>query len=58
MQSISSRIWTRVTVSISYDNNHYTTGTSKKSYVMTDGRNQKSLDLKEESIKFGIFLKL
>ena len=28
MQSISFRIWTRVTVSISYDDNHYTTGTS------------------------------
>ena len=28
MQSVSSRIWTRVTVSISYDANHYTTGTS------------------------------
>ena len=27
MQSILSRIWTRVAVSISYDNNHYTTGT-------------------------------
>ena len=26
MQSVSSRIWTRVAVSISYDNNHYTTG--------------------------------
>ena len=25
MQSISSRIWTRVVVSISYDDNHYTT---------------------------------
>ena len=25
MQSISSRIWTRVGVSISYDDNHYTT---------------------------------
>ena len=25
MQSVSSRIWTRVTVSISYDDNHYTT---------------------------------
>ena len=24
MQSVSSRIWTRVAVSISYDNNHYT----------------------------------
>ena len=29
MQSVSSRIWTRVAVFISYDNNHYTTGTSK-----------------------------
>ena len=29
MQSVSTRIWTRVTVSISYDDNHYTTGTSK-----------------------------
>ena len=30
MQSVSSRIWTRVAVSISYDDNHYTTGTSPK----------------------------
>ena len=28
MQSVSSRIWTRVAVYISYDDNHYTTGTS------------------------------
>ena len=28
MQSVSSRNWTRITVSISYDDNHYTTGTS------------------------------
>ena len=28
MQSVTSRIWTVVTVSISYDDNHYTTGTS------------------------------
>ena len=27
MQSVSSRIWTRIAVSISYDVNHYTTGT-------------------------------
>ena len=27
MQSVSSRIWTRVAVSISYDDNDYTTGT-------------------------------
>ena len=29
MQSVSSRIWTRVAVFISYDDNDYTTGTSK-----------------------------
>ena len=33
MQSVSSRIWTRVTMSISYDNNHYTTGTSTHSMM-------------------------
>ena len=31
MQSVSSRIWTRVAVSISYDDNDYTTGTSRES---------------------------
>ena len=30
MQSVSSRIWTHVAVSMSYDDNHYTTGTSIK----------------------------
>ena len=30
MQSVRSRIWTRVAVSISYDDNDYTTGTSIK----------------------------
>ena len=28
MQSVSSRFWTRIAVSIPYDDNHYTTGTS------------------------------
>ena len=28
MQSVSSRIWTRIAVSTSYDDNHNTTGTS------------------------------
>ena len=28
MQSVSSRIWTRIVVSISYHDNHYTMGTS------------------------------
>ena len=32
MQSVLSRIWTRVAVSISYDDNHYTTGTSIPPY--------------------------
>ena len=32
MQSVSSRIWTRITVSISYNDDHYTTGTRKKLY--------------------------
>ena len=35
MQSVSSRIWTRVAVSISYDDNHYTTGTSTSVLYMT-----------------------
>ena len=30
MQSVSSRIWTRDAVSISYDDNHYTTGSSSR----------------------------
>ena len=30
MQSVSSRIWTRVAVSISYDDNDYTIGTPIK----------------------------
>ena len=33
MQSFSSRIWTRVTVSISYGDNHYTTGTSRENLI-------------------------
>ena len=33
MQSFSSRIWTRVAVSISYDDNHYTTGNSINHYT-------------------------
>ena len=34
MQSVSSGIWTRVAVSISYDDNHYTTGTTKSKWTM------------------------
>ena len=32
MQSAPSRVWTRVAMSISYDDNHYTTGTSLINY--------------------------
>ena len=33
MQSVSSRIWTRVAVFHSYDDNNYTTGTSSLQFV-------------------------
>ena len=33
MQLSWSRFWTRVAVSISYDDNHYTTGTSKRRWL-------------------------
>ena len=33
MQSVSSRIWTRVAVSISYDDNDYTIGDSRPKLV-------------------------
>ena len=38
MQSVTSRIWTRVAVSISYNDNDYTTGTSI--YVEVDSQRQ------------------
>ena len=44
MQSFSSRIWTRVAVSISYDDNHYTTGTSTNDNHYTSGTSIKSLN--------------
>ena len=34
MQSVSSRIWTRVAVSISYNDNHYTTGNVKTDIII------------------------
>ena len=36
MQSVSSRIWTRVAVSISYDDNYYTMGTSSIIIIIVD----------------------
>ena len=35
MQTVSSRIWTRVAVFISYDDNHYTTGISSSGVGVT-----------------------
>ena len=35
MQPVSSRIWTRVVVSISYDDNDYPTGTSSEGNLHT-----------------------
>ena len=35
MQSVLSRIWTRIAVSISHDDNHYTTGTSTYNGIST-----------------------
>ena len=34
MQSVLSRIWTRLAVFISYDDNHYTTGNSEKNNII------------------------
>ena len=39
MQSVSSRIWTRVAMSLSYDDNHKTTGTSGRAIIWTDWLN-------------------
>ena len=36
MQSVSSKIWTRVAVSISYDDNNYTMGTSRLGQIVCD----------------------
>ena len=37
MQSVSSRIWTCIAVSVSYDDNDYTTGTYQ---MMIDNQNK------------------
>ena len=48
MQSVSSRIWTRVAVSISYDDNDYTTGTSKNNYDDTKELSKRHEATREE----------
>ena len=41
MKSVSSRIWTRVAVTISYNDNQYTTGTSIIAALMTCSRSSR-----------------
>ena len=45
MQSVSSRIWIRVAVYISYDDNDYTTGTSNATMVGTEEETAKQSTL-------------
>ena len=40
MQSVTTRIWTRVAVSIFFDDNHYTTGTSLTSFHSNNKRKE------------------
>ena len=44
MQSVSFRIWTRVAVSISYDDNHYSMGTSYQLTVVWKLLNEQNND--------------
>ena len=50
MQSVSSRIWTRVAVSISYDDNHYTTGTSS---CLSGVTVKKHMSCKVKAVEYG-----
>ena len=47
MQSVLSRVWTRVSMSISYDDNHYTTGKLIYGVMETDQFNTKHLIILE-----------
>ena len=51
MQSVSSRIWTRVAVFISYDDNNYTTGTSTKIVYIVVGKTSR-----ESYVQYRCFL--
>ena len=55
MQSASSMIWTRIAVSISYDNNHYTTGTSDIRFINAQEK-EKQWSIKILSIFVWIYL--
>ena len=53
MQSVSSRIWTRVAVSISYDDNHYTTNKlymHKQEFALENEMHNLRLDLNIKQI--------
>ena len=52
MKSVSYRIWTRVAVSISYDHNHYTTGTSRRFYITL----LKSLNFRNGGIIYEVYI--
>ena len=52
MQSVSSRIWTRIAVFISYGDNDYTTGTSK---AVCDGETQYTLGLERHESIFSTY---
>ena len=43
MQLVSASIWTRIAVSISYDDNHYTTGTFLFLKAYDQGYNQRAI---------------
>ena len=59
MQSVSSRIWTRVAVSISYDDNDYTTGKKQKVSRKNNYRRQlrqRHSDTGEYSVSFKLII--
>ena len=63
MQSVTSRIWTRVAVSISYDDNHCTTGKWLNSYIWSKdgaltGSTAPSLGEPESNGNEGVFYTL
>ena len=59
MQLVSSRIWTRVAVSISYDDNHYTMGTPiywlKNKFVKKNLLNEKEIHISNYIHLYPIF---
>ena len=62
MQSAWSKIWTRIAMSISYDDNYFTTGTSKKGWYTvkqqpTNRPNQLALEVTVSSKEYGCNLR-